>query len=73
MSNDAFEEVWDNIGVEMEDPGYESGYESEQDEAQLVGNYQEWIDAAEHLRTNEPGSWNDADWVQHLRVNHEYG
>ena len=56
----------------MEDPGYESGYESEQDEAQLVGNYQEWIDAAEHLKTNEPGSWNDADWVQRLRVNHEY-
>ena len=56
MSNDACEEVCDNIGVEMEDPGYESGYESEQDEAQLVGNYQEWIDAAEHLKTNEPGS-----------------
>ena len=62
MANAGADDVWGNIGQDMDTEGSDSGYETEnndehdQGEAPSDGNFKEWCDAAEHLKSNEPSS-----------------
>ena len=62
MANAGADDVWGNIGQDMDTEGTDSGYETEanekddQDEVPSDGNYNDWCDAAQQLKTNEPSS-----------------
>ena len=62
MANQEVEDVWGNIDQDMDTEGSDSGYETEsnedddQEELPSAGNYTDWCEAAEELKSNEPSS-----------------